>query len=206
MAYDMQVVNTAYATAQSMGVSDKVMLALFEAAIVESGFRNLNYGDRDSVGFLQQRPSQGWPNPMDVPTATRSFVNKAKPIESRYATAGMLAQAVQRSAFPGKYDLVAIQALSLLNQVRKTPGTTAPGFATQPVGITGATENIDKFFDTVTNPGTWKRVGIGMLGFFLFVVALVKLTGDNELGETSKTLMKVVQLVPGAGKAVKAIT
>ena len=26
----------------------------------ETGIRNLDYGDRDSVGLFQQRPSQGW--------------------------------------------------------------------------------------------------------------------------------------------------
>ena len=29
-------------------------------AYQESGIRNLDYGDRDSVGLFQQRPSQGW--------------------------------------------------------------------------------------------------------------------------------------------------
>lgn len=31
-------------------------------AIQESGLRNLDYGDRDSLGLFQQRPSQGWGN------------------------------------------------------------------------------------------------------------------------------------------------
>ena len=39
--------------------SPKVRLAAFEAAIVESGVHNLNYGDRDSLGVFQQRPSHG---------------------------------------------------------------------------------------------------------------------------------------------------
>ncbi len=29
-------------------------------AIQESSLRNLDYGDRDSLGLFQQRPSQGW--------------------------------------------------------------------------------------------------------------------------------------------------
>jgi hypothetical protein len=118
--YDMNVVKKAYNTARGMNVSSKIMLALFEAAIVESGFRNLNYGDRDSVGFLQQRPSQGWGTVAqcrDVAYATKSFVNAAKPIENKYKTAGQLAQGVQRSAFPDKYDKVENEAKSLLNKV-----------------------------------------------------------------------------------------
>lgn len=54
--YDLNVARQAYQTASGMGASAKVMLALFEAGIVESRFQNLGGGDRDSAGFLQQRP------------------------------------------------------------------------------------------------------------------------------------------------------
>jgi murein DD-endopeptidase MepM/ murein hydrolase activator NlpD len=43
----------------------------------ESGLRNLDYGDRDSLGAFQQRPSQGWGTPdqvMNVPQATTTFL------------------------------------------------------------------------------------------------------------------------------------
>ena len=120
MAYDMNVVTIAYNTAKSLGASDKIILALFEAGIVESGMRNLNYGDRDSVGFLQQRPSQGWgtiAQCMDVAYATKSFVREAKKIESKYNTSGALAQGVQRSAYPTKYEANKNNALALLNKI-----------------------------------------------------------------------------------------
>lgn len=101
---DASVMGKAFTTAQKMGANAKVMLALFEAGFVESGFRNLAGGDRDSVGFLQQRPSMGWPNPRDIPTATRSFVARAKAKAGRFKNAGALAQAVQVSAFPSRYN------------------------------------------------------------------------------------------------------
>lgn len=177
MAYDMAVVKTAYATATSMGVSNKILMALFEAGIVESGFRNLDHGDRDSVGYLQQRPSQGWPNPMDVPTATRSFVNRAKPIENVYSTAGQLAQAVQRSAFPLKYDAVAPQAASLLAQVSGSA-------AANPFGVVpdvGSLNNVNKALDALTDGATWVRASmfIGGAGFLLY--GIIKLTGANPV-------------------------
>jgi hypothetical protein len=177
MAYDMAVVNTAYSTAVSMGATSKVLLALFEAAIVESGFRNLNYGDRDSVGYLQQRPSQGWPNPMDVPTATRSFVSKAMPIQGNHATAGQLAQAVQRSAFPLKYDAVAGPASTLLAQVK----TSNPGAGSTQLGLPGSGElnAVNKALDFVADPATWVRASlfIGGVGFLFY--GIVKMTGAN---------------------------
>jgi hypothetical protein len=120
MAYDMGVVKKAYDTALKNNASDKVMLALFQAGIVESGFRNLNYGDRDSIGFLQQRPSQGWGTVgqiMNVEYATNSFISRAKKIENNYKSSGKLAQAVQRSAFPFKYDLVESEAITLIKKV-----------------------------------------------------------------------------------------
>jgi murein DD-endopeptidase MepM/ murein hydrolase activator NlpD len=43
----------------------------------ESGLRNLDYGDRDSLGVFQQRPSQGWGTSdqvMDVTHATTTFL------------------------------------------------------------------------------------------------------------------------------------
>lgn len=57
-----------------------------EAAVIalatarqESGLHNLTYGDRDSLGVFQQRPSQGWGTPaqiMDVAHATTSFLQR----------------------------------------------------------------------------------------------------------------------------------
>ena len=38
----------------------KAVTIAFAAALQESELQNLNYGDRDSVGVFQQRPSQGW--------------------------------------------------------------------------------------------------------------------------------------------------
>jgi hypothetical protein len=109
------VIRLALAQARRMAASFKVALALIEAGIVESGLRNLNYGDRDSLGFLQQRPSQGWLHPMNISYAAWDFLRRAIPIQGRYGTAGMLAQAVQRSAFPGRYDQQQARALGILH-------------------------------------------------------------------------------------------
>ncbi|GAB2568941.1 hypothetical protein [Microlunatus antarcticus] len=73
----------------------------------ETGIRNLDYGDRDSVGLFQQRPSQGWGTEkqlMDPYYATTKFYNalvRVRDWESRDIT--KVAQAVQRSAYPDAY-------------------------------------------------------------------------------------------------------
>src|SRR6476646_8955351 len=76
---DTEVEKQAYEAAKSMNASAKVLLALFEAGFVESGFHNLQTAtDHDSLGFLQQRPSSGWPDPLNIGTATHSFVSRAQ--------------------------------------------------------------------------------------------------------------------------------
>jgi hypothetical protein len=108
------VVRLALAQAGRMHASPKVTLALVEAGIVESGLRNLNYGDRDSLGYLQQRPSKGWRCPRNITCASWDFLRRAIPIEHEYPTAGRLAQAVQRSAFPDRYDRAEGRALAVI--------------------------------------------------------------------------------------------
>ncbi len=115
---DMNVAKVAYAQAKKLGASAKVILAMFEAGLVESNFKNLTKAtDHDSLGFLQQRPSQGWPDPTNVVTATTSFVNRAKKLESKHASAASLAQAVQVSAYPERYPQAASAATALLKKV-----------------------------------------------------------------------------------------
>ena len=67
-----------------MNVSAKVRLAAWETAIVESGVKNLPYGDADSHGVFQQQWTMGWgtlAQTMDPAYATRKFVSVAQGIE-----------------------------------------------------------------------------------------------------------------------------
>lgn len=93
--------------ADKMNASPRVRKALYEAGLVESGLRSLNYGDRDSLGPLQQRPSMGWGSPSQVKDpyyAARQFVSRANKANKGFkGSAGALAQVVQRSAFPDRY-------------------------------------------------------------------------------------------------------
>ncbi|MFI0742478.1 peptidase M23 [Streptomyces sp. NPDC021100] len=46
--------------AAQLGLPGRATLIALMAAMQESGIRNLHYGDRDSVGLFQQRPSADW--------------------------------------------------------------------------------------------------------------------------------------------------
>ncbi len=179
MAADMSVASQAYMTAATMGASEKVLLALFEAGIVESGFRNLNYGDRDSVGYLQQRPSQGWPDPMNIQTATRSFVSRAMAKEraNPNLTAGQLAQSVQVSAFPEKYDKVEGQARSLLASL--TGGGLGGGIGqTLPVSLGGVDDLADRALTGAKNlllKLTGGALGLALVGVGVTLAVLPRM-------------------------------
>ena len=76
-------------------------------AIQESKIRNLRYGDRDSLGLFQQRPSQGWGSEeeiLDPVYSTNTFFDalvKYKGYQSADITT--IAQKVQKSGFPEAY-------------------------------------------------------------------------------------------------------
>jgi hypothetical protein len=120
---DLAVTTTVHQVGTSMGASEKVMLAGFEAGWVESHMNNLPCGDQDSLGVFQQRPSQGWGTPeqiMDVTYAATQFFTQAIHNEPLYPdyTAGLLAQSVQRSCCPERYDQSEGKALEMLAEVR----------------------------------------------------------------------------------------
>lgn len=103
---------------RELGVPDRGIAIALATAMVESSMRNLDYGDRDSLGLFQQRPSQGWGTAAQIVDADRSirvFYGGAKDPNGR-TTRGLLdisgwqgmaftdaAQTVQISAYPDRY-------------------------------------------------------------------------------------------------------
>ncbi|WP_226598611.1 LGFP repeat-containing protein [Streptomyces violascens] len=129
---DIAVTRKVYEVGQRRGVSDKVMLAGFETGWVESRMNNLNCGDRDSLGVFQQRPSQGWCNPdqcLDVDYAANKFFEVAQQMEPNWNTAGELAQAVQRSAYPERYPQAEGYARELMGEAFQPYGTIGAKYA-----------------------------------------------------------------------------
>ena len=48
------------------GLPERAVVIALATAMQESHLRNLDHGDRDSLGLFQQRPSQGWGTPEQV--------------------------------------------------------------------------------------------------------------------------------------------
>lgn len=112
---------------RKLGAPRKVMIAAVATAVVESNARNLRGGDRDSAGVFQQRPSQGWgtyAQVRDIEYAARSFFTRAIREYRREPgqSAGAIAQAVQRSAYPSRYNAWAAEARDTVDAY--TGGTT----------------------------------------------------------------------------------
>lgn len=89
-----------------------------DAAFTESRLNNVPYGDRDSLGLFQERPSQGWGSPaqlLDPVYATEQFLGRltALPSWSTLAPA-VAAQDVERSAHPSAYGRWVQPAISLV--------------------------------------------------------------------------------------------
>jgi hypothetical protein len=93
--------------AHERGLPDRAVVIALATAQQESGLRNLNYGDRDSLGLFQQRPSQGWGSPAQVRDpvhAAGKFYDHLVQVPGwQTGRLTAVAQTVQRSAFPEAY-------------------------------------------------------------------------------------------------------
>jgi hypothetical protein len=89
------------------GLPPRAATIAVATAIQESKLRNITFGDRDSLGLFQQRPSQGWgtveqvTDPVHASGKFYDALVKVKGYETMPIT--KVAQEVQRSAFPEAY-------------------------------------------------------------------------------------------------------
>lgn len=97
-----------------LGVPTYGIVIALATAMQESSLRNLSWGDRDSVGLFQQRPSTGWGTAADlqVPSHAARLFYVGRPGYTRgllgvpgwqNMTLTRAAQAVQISAYPDHY-------------------------------------------------------------------------------------------------------
>ncbi|HEX5496516.1 MAG TPA: hypothetical protein VFX70_18290 [Mycobacteriales bacterium] len=89
------------------GLDEHAVTVALATSLQESGLVNLNYGDRDSLGLFQQRPSAGWGTPQQIMdphyAAGRFFQALARVPGWENLPVTVAAQIVQQSAFPDAY-------------------------------------------------------------------------------------------------------
>lgn len=98
---------TISAVGTTRGLPERAVTIALATALQESALRNLDHGDRDSLGLFQQRPSQGWGTPaqiMDPVYASGKFYEHLAEVPgySRLPLT-VAAQRVQKSGFPQAY-------------------------------------------------------------------------------------------------------
>lgn len=93
--------------ATQRGLAPRASTIAIATVYQESGIRNLTYGDRDSLGLFQQRPSQGWGSPTEVRdpyhASNRFYEALVKVPDWRNGDVNDVAQEVQRSGHPNGY-------------------------------------------------------------------------------------------------------
>lgn len=135
---------------REVGASARDILIALMTALQESGLRNLDYGDSDSVGLFQQRPSMSWGTVEQIRNpeyAARSFFLGAGTngglldlTERNSMSLTQAAQAVQRSAYPNayaKHEDPALRLLESLGDGKGLDGTlgATPGYIPEPPTI-----------------------------------------------------------------------
>ncbi|WOP17545.1 hypothetical protein [Raineyella sp. LH-20] len=139
-------------------------------AYQESGIRNLDYGDRDSVGLFQQRPSQGWGSRdqiLDPYYATDAFYTGLVKVDGwQTGDITTVAQTVQRSGHPEAYRKHEQNARTIASVLSgQTPAGVTCGYqspsAADPSGLAtsmrralGVTAKVSADGTTLTATGT----------------------------------------------------
>jgi hypothetical protein len=104
-----QAVNAATITAvgTARGLPERAVTIALATALQESALRNIDHGDRDSLGLFQQRPSQGWGTErqiMDPIYSAGMFYDHLVEVPGyTRLPLTVAAQRVQRSGFPQAY-------------------------------------------------------------------------------------------------------
>lgn len=154
------------------GLSEQAAVIAIATAYQESALRNLDYGDRDSLGLFQQRPSYGWGTEeeiMDPWYSSNRFYEELVKFDNWETTdVNDIAQKVQRSGHPEAYRKHEAKARAVAGALR---------------GSAPATLSCLSFNDAPTaKPAAFERV-LGTFGDTLQVATegdTMTLTADDD--------------------------
>lgn len=128
----IKIIQLIVSVGKAAGVPEKGWIVALMVAMQESGIRNLDHGDADSLGLMQQRPSMQWGSPAQLQ-------NPAYAIQAFYLGVGsgntglmqvpnwdmmiptVAAQTVQGSAYPDAYAKHQSEAARLIDKYKDTP-------------------------------------------------------------------------------------
>ncbi|MFD4985354.1 C40 family peptidase [Streptomyces sp. NPDC058374] len=134
---------TIQATGVAMNIPARGQVVALATALQESGLRNLTYGDRDSLGLFQQRPSMGWGTAKEildpVHASTKFYEGLRKVSGWQSLSVTQAAQAVQKSGFPDAYAKWEPLATALQKAIEPLlPNADSPASSPTQPGAAGA--------------------------------------------------------------------
>lgn len=172
------------AIGQQRGLPARAWQIALQAGMTESRLRNLDHGDRDSVGIFQMRPSTGWGTVeqlRDVAYQVHAFYGGPDHPPGNpglldvpgweQMRPGDVAQAVERSAFPDRYHEWETLAAALVAELGDVvdpsgcgigqPGDVAPPTAAAGAAIAFALAQIGKpYVWGATGPNSYDCSGL----------------------------------------------
>ncbi|WP_326610508.1 hypothetical protein OIE62_27750 [Streptomyces scopuliridis] len=184
---------TIAAVGTTRGLPERAVTIALATALQESALRNLDHGDRDSLGLFQQRPSTGWGTETQIQdpvySAGQFYDHLVKvPGYSRLPLTEA-AQRVQRSGFPQAYAKhepdAALLAAALTGRSAATLTCTAPSGA-EPGDPAKVRAALVRDFGAEVLPGTDAAGRAGASGTAAEVsVPVPATTGGSENGGSS---------------------
>ena len=210
---------TIVAVGQRSAVPLRGQVVAVVTALQESGLRNLPFGDRDSLGLFQQRPSQGWGTATQILdpgyAASRFYVALLTVPGWRRLPVAAAAQAVQRSAFPDGYARWEDEAAGVVGALTaSTPvssigcgassdtGTTMTPAAVRTVLAFAAAQVGDRYVLGANGPDSWDCSSLVQAAFWAAGVALPRTAAAQygwleARGQLATGPVRLVSLRPG---------
>lgn len=202
---------------RSMRIPKKGLICNVVVGTVEALCRNPSGGDRDSVGFYQQRGSQGWPASRDLERDGTAFYKAMQPILRRSPSISVaaLAQAIQRSGNPGAYGQWVDEATKTVEKYLRSTGGTASKSAARGPGTSASAqqalerhkkENTWDCMGRLTDDVGWRRFCSSGIVYVLSEPDLLGSAPRVTLSDSSPGLLDVVTFDEDEGKNVTDVT
>ena len=179
------------AVALRRGLPPHAVTVALAAALQESKLRNLDYGDRDSLGLFQQRPSQGWGRPEQILdpryAASRFYASLVRVRGWQTMPVAEAAQRVQRSADGSAYGQWEPQARSMAHALTGQAAAAVACSLRRPAGDPAklATAVRTDFGPAVLDrPLTPPARGWAVAGYLVAQAAQFRVTQVSYLGRT----------------------
>jgi hypothetical protein len=205
LTYDLdadQAANAATiaAVGKRLGLPDHAVTIALATALQESKLYNLPYGDHDSLGLFQQRPSQGWGTKEQILTpryaSAAFYTHLAKVSGWESLDVSVAAQAVQRSAAGDAYAQwegeARVLAQALTGELPAAFSCQIPGRPAPPAPTPVITADLAADFGSTTlgapvdDPLGWQVAGWLIAHAGQYGVATVTFGGQRWSGHTGK--------------------